>query len=193
MKKQILLLIFALFPSCIFALNDVSVFFSMSTLQQRYLDSGGGLYREESSPKAGIALSNCNLFFCKEHFGIFESLNFLFGDGITAESSIGIAAGTKLSPKICIQGAPAFHLYSRFSTEDNSPVMDARIGLSHYFQAKIAVWKYISAAAGVAVSTDFYRLELSKSDDIWYYLQYKRFLNVSFSGFLGLSIHFGGL
>lgn len=192
MRKLALLLILALSPSCIFAAGDAAVFFTLNASRQTYLDSGGGLYRKENQPEAGFTLSNCNLFLCKEHFGIFESLSFLFGDGITAETDIGIAAGAKLSPKICIQGGPAFRLYGRFCTESGEPEADIRLGLSHRLQTKIAVRGCVSAAAGFSVGTDFYRLELSKSDDIWYYSQYNSFFGISFSGFLGISVDFGG-
>lgn len=192
-KLIILLALFTIFPSCLFASNDTAVFFNLNASRQNYLDANGGLYREEKQPEAGIALSNYNLFLCTEHLGIFESLNFLFSDGITAETSFGIAAGAPLSPKIRIQGGPAFHFSSRFFSENEEPATDIRFGLSHHFQTKIAVWKCLSAAAGISVSTDFYRLVLSKSDNIWYYSRYNHFFCISFNGFLGICIDFGGL
>ncbi|WP_288724911.1 hypothetical protein [uncultured Treponema sp.] len=190
MKKTIPALLIMFLSFSLYAKSDAGVFLNTNTALQWWSKDGTKSYRMEKSPSANITLSNYNLFLFKNHFGIFETVHLLFEDDFSADMYIGIAAGTELSPRVRIQGGPAFHLYNNSITKSGTFYNNTYIGFGSDLQAKVQLWRFISAAAGFTLSLDPYWLELSKESGKWYYAQNKDFLNLAFNGYIGIVFDF---
>ena len=190
MKKTIPALLITFLSFSLYAKSDAGVFFNMNTALQYWSKDGTNSYRMEKSPSASIMLSNYNHFLFNSHFGIFETVCLLFEDDFSLDTNIGIAAAAELSPKICIQGGPAFHLYNNSVSKNGTYYNNTYIGFGSDLQAKVQLWHFISAAAGFTLSLDPYWLELSKESGKWYYSNNNNFLNLAFNGYIGIAFDF---
>ena len=190
MKKTIPALLITFLSFSLYAKSDAGVFFNINTALQYWSKDGTKSYRMEKSPSASITLSNYNLFLFKNHFGIFETVHLLFEDDFSLDTNIGIAAAAELSPKVCIQGGPAFHLYNNAVSKNGTYYNNTYIGFGSDLQAKVRLWHFISAAAGFTLSLDPYWLELSKESGKWYYSNNNNFLNLAFNGYIGIAFDF---
>ena len=77
-----------------------------------------------------------------------------------------------------------------FTAKNGTYYNNTYIGFGSDLQAKVQLWRFISAAAGITLSLDPYWLELSKDSGKWYYSHNNDFLNLAFNCHIGITFDF---
>ena len=187
-----------------FAFSDVSALMNFYMARTDYIDVNRILHREKTAPSArlpmNLAFSNYNLLFLKHHLGFFEHLNLHFADDFSMEFHIGPAVGVQLSPRLSIQGGPAFHFIIGFTDNDVNNLsswgrlfqnaVNFQMGISNDIQLKINIVRFFNVVVGFSLAIDFARIEELKLDGKYFSQLTSDFKAFSLSPYLGVNFSF---